>query len=152
MLLQDYATTIQANFSGHTHQDSYRLVMDAGVAVGVEKIAPSISPIFGNNPGFHLFDYDRQTGDLIDFSTWYLANLEQASATNPGEWRREYVFTEAYGQQAYSAAAVKRIANAMLETGAEGEQVRSTFRRLYPVSHGEIPPGRCRPMPAPSAI
>ncbi len=55
------------------------------------------------------------------------------------EWRREYVFTEAYGQPMYSAAAVERIAGAMLGTESAGERVRSTFRRLYPVSHGEIP-------------
>jgi sphingomyelin phosphodiesterase acid-like 3 len=141
MLLREYATTIQAGFSGHIHQDSYRLIMDTGVAVGVEKIAPSISPIFGNNPGFHLFDYDRQTGDLMDFSTWYLTNLEQASATHPGEWRREYVFTQTFGQQAYSAAAIARIAEAMLGAGVAGERIRSTFRQLYPVSHGEIDAG-----------
>jgi sphingomyelin phosphodiesterase acid-like 3 len=141
MLLRNYATIVQANFSGHIHQDSYRLVTDAGVAVGIEKIAPAISPIFGNNPGFHLIDYDRQTGDLIDFSTWYLANLEHASGINPAEWRREYIFTEAYRQKTYSATAVQTIAKALSETGAEGEQARSTFRRLYPVSHGEITTG-----------
>jgi hypothetical protein len=113
--------------------------LDGGVAVGVEKVAPSISPIFGNNPGFHLFNYDRQTGDVIDFSTWYLANLEQVSVNTPGEWRREYVFTEAYGQPTYSAAAVEQIAEAMLGAESADERVRSTFRRLYPVSHGEIP-------------
>ena len=150
-LLRDYAPTIQASFSGHTHQDSYRLVMDAGIPVGVEKVTPSISPIFGNNPGFHLFDYDRQTGDMTDFSTWYLANLEQASTTVPGEWRREYVFSAAYGERAYSAASIKRIADAMLGAEASGEGVRSTFRRLYPVGHGEIPAGDCQPTPAPSA-
>jgi len=139
LLLRDYAATIQAGFSGHTHQDSYRLVTDGGAAVGVEKVAPSISPIFGNDPGFHLFDYDRRTGDLVDFTTWHLANLDEASATIRAEWRREYVFTEAYGQQAYSAAAVGQIAAGMLGTGAEGEPVRSTFRRLYSVGHGEIP-------------
>jgi hypothetical protein len=138
-LLRDYAATIQAGFAGHTHQDSYRLTMDAGVAVGVEKVAPSISPIFGNNPGFHLFSYDQQTGDVIDFSTWYLGDLEQAAGTIPGEWKREYVFTEVYDQPTYSAAAVERIAEAMLETESAGERVRSTFRRLYSVSHGEIP-------------
>ncbi|WP_157934732.1 metallophosphoesterase [Microvirga ossetica] len=140
-LLRDYAPTIQAGFSGHTHQDSYRLVMDAGIPVGVEKVTPSISPIFGNNPGFHLFDYDRQTGDMTDFSTWYLTNLEQASATVPGEWRREYVFSAAYNERSYSAASIKRIADAMLGAEASGEGVRSTFRRLYPVGHGEIPAG-----------
>jgi hypothetical protein len=65
--------------------------------------------------------------------------LEQASGTTPGEWKREYVSTEAYGQLTYSAAAVERIAEAMLGTESAGERVRSTFRRLYSVSHGEIP-------------
>jgi sphingomyelin phosphodiesterase acid-like 3 len=139
-LLREYAATIQAGFSAHTHQDSYRLIMDAGVAVGVEKVTPSVSPIFGNNPGFHLFSYDGRTGDVTDFSTWYLSNLEQASGTAPGEWRKEYVFTQAYGERTYSAAAVARIAEAMLAGGVAGEPIRSTFRRLYPVGHGEISP------------
>jgi sphingomyelin phosphodiesterase acid-like 3 len=139
LLQREYAETIQAGFAGHIHQDSYRLVTKAGVAVAVEKITPSISPIFGNNPGFHLFSYDWRTGDLTDFSTFYLADLEQAFPTARGEWRREYVFTEAYGERTYSAAAVARIAQAMLATGVAGERIRSTFRRLYPVSHGEIP-------------
>jgi len=138
-LLRDYASTIQAGFAGHTHQDSYRLVMDAGVAVGVEKVTPSISPIFGNNPGFHMFEYNRHTGEVTDFSTWYLANLEQASAITPGEWRREYVFTEAYGARAYSAAAVKRIADTILDPD-DGEEARNSFRRYYRVSRGGIVP------------
>jgi sphingomyelin phosphodiesterase acid-like 3 len=137
-LLRDHAAIIQAGFSGHTHQDSYSLVIDAGKAVAVEKVVPSITPVFGNNPGFHLFDYDRQTGDLKDFSTWYLANLDQAAAGRSAEWRREYAFTEAYGEAAYTAAAVQRIATAVLNGNAAGDGVRSTFRRLYPVGHGEI--------------
>ena len=136
--MRDYAPTIQASFAGHTHQDGYRLVMDAGTAVGVEKIAPSISPVFGNNPGFQLFEYDPQTGRPTDFSTWHLGNLDQASPTVPTEWQREYVFTEAYGQQAYSASAVNRIVKTMSASGAEGDHARGVFRRLYPVGHGEV--------------
>ncbi|WP_457092665.1 metallophosphoesterase [Microvirga sp. P5_D2] len=138
MLLQKYAATVQAGFSGHTHQDSYRLVTDAGAAVAIEKVTPSISPIFGNNPGFHIFEYDTHTGNLMDFSTWYLSNLDQASATIPDEWQREYVFTQAYGEQAYSAGAVKRLADALLGTGAVDERTRDAFRRFYPVSSDDI--------------
>lgn len=138
MLMREYAATIQASFSGHTHQDGYRLVMADNKAVGVEKIAPSVSPAFGNNPGFHVFEYDRQTGQPKDFTTWYLANLELASTKIPGEWRREYVFTEAYGQGAYSATAVNKIAETMGQSGTAGDRTRDIFRRLYPVSHGEI--------------
>ena len=95
-------------------------------------------PIFGNNPGFHTFEYDTHTGNLMDFSTWYLSNLDQASATIPDEWQREYVFTQAYGEQAYSAGAVKRLADALLGTGAAVDRTRDAFRRFYPVSSDDI--------------
>jgi len=72
-LLRDYATNIQASFSGHTHGDSYRVVANGGIAAVVEKVTPSISPVFGNDPSFLLFSYDRRTGDMMDFSKWYLS-------------------------------------------------------------------------------
>ena len=51
-LLIDYADVIQASFTGHIHFDDYRLIGDGGgPALDVEKIAPGISPIFGQNPG-----------------------------------------------------------------------------------------------------
>jgi len=134
-LLRDHAGIIQANFSGHTHQDSYRLVTIAGVAAGVEKLAPSISPIFGNNPGFHLFDYDRQSGDLRDFSTWFLSNLDEAARGAAAAWRREYVFTDAYSQPAYSPGSVARVVDAIARPGTPAE---ASFRQFYPVGHGEV--------------
>ncbi|MET0429140.1 MAG: metallophosphoesterase [Microvirga sp.] len=134
-LLRDHAGTIQANFSGHTHQDSYRLVTVAGVAAGVEKMAPSISPIFGNNPGFHVFDYDRPSGDLRDFSTWFLSNLDEAARGGAAAWRQEYVFTQAYAQPDYSPGSVARVADGLARSGTPA--VRA-FRQFYPVEHGEI--------------
>ncbi len=126
---------IQANFSGHTHQDSYRLVTVAGVAAGVEKLSPSISPIFGNNPGFHLFDYDRQSGHLRDFSTWFLANLDEAARGAAAAWRREYVFTDAYAQPDYSPGSVARVVDALARPGTPAG---TSFRQFYPVGHGEV--------------
>ncbi|MBM6596144.1 metallophosphoesterase [Microvirga pudoricolor] len=134
-LLRAFAPVIQANFSGHTHQDSYRLVRDAGGPMGVEKMAPSISPIFGNNPGFHVFDYDRQSGNLRDFSTWYLANLQDSTRGAPPEWRREYVFTQAYDQPDYSPASVARLTAGL---AIDGSPAREAFQSLYGVSRGQI--------------
>ena len=133
-LLRDYSGTIQANLSGHTHQDSYRLVTIGGGAAGVEKMAPSISPIFGNNPGFHLFDYDTRSGALRDFSTWYLSNLDQAARGAVAEWRREYVFTQAYAQPDYSPGSVARLVEQFARPGS----AEAAFRHFYPVGHGEI--------------
>ncbi len=123
-LLRVFASTLQASFSGHTHRDSYRLVADGVKPVGLDKIAPAISPVFGNAPGFHVFDYNLKSGELSDFSTWYLANLELVGGDIAADWQQEYTFTQAYGEPAYSAESVDRILRA-------GKTRHDTFRRVY---------------------
>jgi hypothetical protein len=133
-LLRDYAGVITASFSGHVHFDDYRLLAGAsGRTVLVDKIAPAISPVFGQNPGFQMFDYDAATGAPTDFSTWYLANLEDDA---PADWLEEYRFSEAYDVPGYSAAAVDTVAGELAAAGP----ARDTFRRLYNVGHGALSP------------
>jgi hypothetical protein len=51
-LLRQYAGTISASFSAHTHYDDFRLLMDhSGKPVLIDKMVPAISPIFGQDPG-----------------------------------------------------------------------------------------------------
>jgi len=136
-LLTRYADVVQASFSGHIHFDDYRLVLDAeGKALGVEKIAPAISPIFGQNPAFHLFSYDRATGELKDFSTTWLANLATAKGPADADWRLEYSFTQAYGEPDYSPASVRSVL-ASIEAGG---RARATYEDLYDVSRGNFDP------------
>ena len=88
-LIRDHSAVIDAGFAGHIHHDDFRLVMSRrGQAVAAEKIAPGISPIFGQNPGFHLFTYDRLTGRPTDYSTHYLANLAAGIAAHDGRWEK----------------------------------------------------------------
>ena len=130
-LLAEYHDVIQASFSGHTHFDNYRLLIDGrGAAVGMDKLTPAISPIFGQNPGFQVFTYDRRSGVPGDFSTWYLAN--PGAAPSAADWRLEY--TSAYRQPRYAPDAVKTIWQAMATDGA----VQDTFRRLYNVGRGAL--------------
>jgi hypothetical protein len=130
-LLRTFASTLQASFSGHIHRDSYRLVMDGDRPVGLDKIAPAISPIFGNAPGFHVFNYNPQAGGPSNFSTWYLANLEHVSGNVSADWRQEYNFTEAYGEATYSMDSVGRVLQAVSGSTAAGETMRKTFDRVY---------------------
>ena len=133
-LLGEYGDMVTASFSGHVHYDDYRLLTDAqGKPVLVDKVVPAISPVFGQNPGFEIFDYDLRSGLPTDFTTWYLANLEDDA---PADWLQEYRFTEAYDVPAYSAAAVDALAKALAAAGP----VRDTFRRLYNVGHGALSP------------
>lgn len=134
-LLRQYSGTITAILSGHVHFDDYRLLLDAkGEAVALDKIAPAISPVFGQNPGFHMFTYDRQSGLPTDFSTIYLANLEQAEAAEAGDWLFEYSFAKTYGQPNYSPDSVEAVWKSLAEAGP----IQDTFRRLYNVSRGAL--------------
>lgn len=134
-LLAEYGDVVVASFTGHLHFDDYRLLRDvSGTVTGVEKVAPAISPIFGQNPGFLTFTYDRTSGTLADFSPTYLANLEDATDPSAADWREEYAFAATYGQPDFSPAA----AQAMWETLSEEGTADDTFRRLYNVSKGEL--------------
>jgi hypothetical protein len=132
-LLAEYRDVLQASFSGHIHFDDYRLLIDGrGTAIGMDKVTPAISPIFGQNPGFQVFPYDRRSGAPSDFSTWYLAN--PGAAPRAADWQLEYTFTKAYRQPHYSPDAVKTVWKAMSNDSA----VQDTYRRLYNVGRGEL--------------
>lgn len=132
-LLVEHRDMLQTSFSGHTHFDDYRVLIDErGTVVGADKVAPGISPIFGQNPAFQLFTYDRQSGAPRDFSTWYLAN--PGAAPRAADWQFEYTFTKAYGQSAYSPGAVRAVWKAMTNDSA----VQNTYRRLYTVGRGAL--------------
>lgn len=134
-LLARYGALITASFTGHTHFDDYRLLRDAaGRVTGTEKIAPAISPIFGQNPGFHVFSYDRETGVLSDFSTHYLANLDTARDPASADWRLEYVFSRAYGVKDFSPATAESVWKAFSAEGTADDR----FRSLYNVGRGEL--------------
>ncbi|MDR6952542.1 3',5'-cyclic AMP phosphodiesterase CpdA [Ancylobacter sp. 3268] len=134
-LLARYAGTVTASFSGHDHHDDYRLLRDrAGAVIGTEKIAPAISPVFGQNPGFLLFSYDRASGAVADFAARYLANLDTAANAAAAEWEQEYRFSAAYSAAAFTPSAVEAMWKQLQPSGAAD----TPFRRLYNVSHGEL--------------
>lgn len=87
-----YDGTIAATFTGHTHDDDFRLLTDASGAAALMRVAPSISPVFGNNPGYQIYSYDSQTYALLDETT-YILDLQGASPA----WSKEYDYAETYG-------------------------------------------------------
>lgn len=129
-LLAEYAPVITANLTGHVHFDGYRLILDKDKqALDVEKIAPAISPLFGQNPGFHVFDYDAKSGEPTDFTTVYL------DLVNPGAgWRTEYRFTKAYRLNRFDASAVNKIWTAIAAAGPE----RKTYGAYYDVGSAKF--------------
>jgi hypothetical protein len=134
-LVGRYSDVVQGVFSAHIHHDSYRLLYDGTQPIAVDKVAPAISPVYGQSPSFLTFSYDPASGLPSDYSVTYLSNLDETSKTNATpSWRSEYTFTEAYRQPSYSAAAVAALWEALGKDGPAQE----TFRRFYPVSHGTL--------------
>lgn len=90
-----YADTIKASFAGHVHRDAFRLFYPSGRTqpVGSMRLGPSISPITGNNPGYQIYTYDRQSLELLDLRVAFV----DLGAARP-DWDVEYVYSRAYGR------------------------------------------------------
>lgn len=89
-----YASTIEATFTGHMHNDDFRLLTagDGSAAAELVRIAPGISPVFDSNPGYQIYSYDTQTFALQNETTYI---LDLGSATPA--WSKEYDYAETYG-------------------------------------------------------
>lgn len=70
-ILKQYAPSVMAILTGHLHADLFHiLTFDQGIKVPVNGI-PSVSPIFGNDPGFKIMTYLPETGEASDYITYY---------------------------------------------------------------------------------
>ena len=74
-LVGEYRSLIQAVFAGHTHMDDFRVISRDGQPALFIKIAPAVSPIYGNNPSFQVYQYDRDSGVIQNYQTYFLTNL-----------------------------------------------------------------------------
>ncbi len=83
---------------------------------------PAISPIFGQNPGFHVYDTDAG-GRLVDRETWALGDLSAA-----GRWRREYRFSSLWGLDGLTPTSMVDLAAAIGNDGAARADWYSVFR------------------------
>ncbi len=133
-LVNRYSSTISYSFAGHTHMDSFQLVNQSVSqrAVGALSITPAISPIYGNNPGFKVFTYDRQTSAPVDYSTYYL-NLGASGAQGARweRWVKEYDFGATYGHASLDPVSLQAV-YLLMPIGYHG--YLTSYGRFYNVS------------------
>jgi len=136
-LLEAYQDVLLSSFSGHTHMDNFRVVRTAaGEPILLTHITPAVSPIYQNNPAFALVLYDRKSGDLIDYATVYLTNLENAGRGEAAKWAVEYTLRGAYGYTAYNPTTASELARAI----RSDPTVRDNYITFYPVSTASTDP------------
>lgn len=93
-ILKQFPTTIVGILPAHIHTDIFRLVvLKQGIDIPVT-FTPSISPIFGNNPGIKVFSYDDSTSRLSGFNTYFYA-------LNSLKWGKVYSFSNIYQPDAH---------------------------------------------------
>lgn len=139
-LLNSHAASIAAVFSGHTHMDDFRLSYlddQANRPALLIHINPAVSPQFGNNPAFKLFEYRPGSLELLDYTTYYVDVGQEgiASQGSTASWSREYSFRQAYGRQAITPLELDAIYR-----GLEWDQgLQDKYMLYYRVSDTEHP-------------
>lgn len=132
-LVKRHEGILQMAFAGHTHMDDFRVIQLDDRPVLLTKIAPAVSPIFGNNPGYQIFHYERASGVVRDYVTYGLP-LNSAPGNTPA-WRMEYEFSRAYDPLQFHAASIAQLGAEVISAAS----VRATFRQFYTVSGPPTP-------------
>jgi hypothetical protein len=125
-LLKKHAATVEVIFAGHTHRDEFRLISDGGPPFAAVHVAPSVSPSSNSNPAYKLYTYEPASGEILDSTTYALANLEAAKDAGEAHWLKEYSFAQAYG----SAPTLKGFGLVYEKLGSEPE-TRRTYRAFF---------------------
>jgi len=100
--LQQFSPEIAGVFVGHLHSDWLQIETFNSNEIPVMGI-PSISPIFGNNPGFKLYSYSSNPVQLDDFTTYY------DPLNGKKVWIFEYDFNQVYQHNCYHCPIVQQI-------------------------------------------
>lgn len=122
--LEQYAPIISAVFAGHLHSDWFHILTLNGIEVPVTG-TPSISPIFGNNPGFKIYRYAYETAQLEDFLTYYYP------LSNSRAWGIEYDFNQIYQSNCHECEAPDNV-SMMQRAGS----VAGFYRLFHSVNTG----------------
>lgn len=118
-VLAEHPDVVAMTFAGHTHMDEFRLV-----AGDVVHVSPGISPVFGNNPAYKVFEYSRMTLEAADYVA---LNYDLAASPLPGQFKAYYTFSSAYSMQGPLDAAMGQLYSELSTDSAK----QSLFREYY---------------------
>lgn len=112
------------------------LIKYHGHTIGYISVTPSISPIFGNNAAYKIYQYDPSDFAPLDYSTYY---LDLATPAKTGMWQKEYEFNAIYPQSGGSdlqTNIVKLLNGAQLKTAP----LMDSYIQYYTVGHKNAQP------------
>lgn len=116
-ILSQYPGIISFSLAAHTHMDEYRIMAD-----NVLHGSPSISPVFGNNPAFKIFNFSNTTFEPADY-----ISLNYNLAAMPEEFQDFYTFSSAYSLEGPLDASLDQLYPMLATDGAK----QSLYREYY---------------------
>lgn len=134
-LIEEFRDVLHTSFTGHTHMDDFRIDRLDDKPVLLHKIAPAVSPIFGNNPGFQSYEIDPQTSVI---SNWKTYSLNLADRQAPKAWKLEYEARTAYQLESLNAQSVEQLFRFMHAHPDSGFATK--YRRHYSMGTSMISP------------
>ncbi|XP_050298628.1 acid sphingomyelinase-like phosphodiesterase 3a [Anthonomus grandis grandis] len=131
-LIRNYSDIIVGQFYGHLHSDTFRVFYDkGGRPISWALIAPSVTPkrnhIGPNNPGLRLYKFDKDTGQIFDYTQYYL-DLSQANKHFSADWTVEYNFTTYYEVNQINALNLHNLAKKFVNGDPDGNIL---FEKYY---------------------
>ncbi|KZC14166.1 Acid sphingomyelinase-like phosphodiesterase 3b [Dufourea novaeangliae] len=131
-----YSDIIRGQFFGHWHSDTFRVVYsDTGLPVSWIMMAPSISPSTPggpNNPGLRLYKFETNTGQVLDYTQYYL-NLVDANSNGTANWSVEYSLLDYYPLREITAISLHDLADRFTQPND------NAFSRYYKANTVSLP-------------
>lgn len=121
-IIANYPGVVSLSLAGHTHMDEYRALPSSDMV----EITPSISPCFGNNPGFKVFTYSQDTYQPGDYSS-----LNYDLAALPAGFNGYYTFSSAYAMQGPLGASLAKLTPGLVTDTAK----QALYRGYYYCGH-----------------
>lgn len=136
-LIYEHRSILRISFAGHTHMDDYRIAHVDGAPVLLHKIVPSVSPVFGNNPAFQVYQVDSDSGAITDWQTYFLDLSHSGTSMAEQAWSKEYSASQAYQLSAVDADAASGLFKRIRSNS--GAEVSERYRQFFKVGVKPIP-------------
>ncbi|XP_077288095.1 acid sphingomyelinase-like phosphodiesterase 3b [Arctopsyche grandis] len=142
-LVRKFHGTIAGQFFGHLHSDSFRIMYnDLGKPISWAMLAPSVTPRHtsggANNPGFRLYKFDSDRGQVLDYTQYYL-DIGNANRVGEAEWLPEYNLTNYYGLQDISATSLHNLVDRFTQDRPSANYIFSKYFRANSVRMHDSP-------------
>ncbi|MFZ4480150.1 MAG: hypothetical protein ACOYNZ_09710, partial [Rhodoferax sp.] len=120
--VSNYPGLIALTLAAHTHMDEFRIYSPGNVL----EITPSITPYFGNNPGFRVFSFAKETLKPVDY-----ISFNYDLATDPPQFNKYYTFSDAYPLSANLNASFEQLSSEL----ATNKEKQARYRDHYFSAH-----------------